>query len=201
MVNFLSNLDRLLFLAINGWNHPIFDTFFYFVSETTSWIPLYLLLLYFFQRRYGWRGFGFGLLFIVLLISLADSGSVHLFKNVFERLRPCHQPDLEGMVHLVRGHCGGKYGFISSHAANTMAIALFFGLALRKTWIWIALFTYAFLTGYSRIYLGVHYPFDVLGGFMYGGIAGAWVYLLFHWLIRKIPFIKPPLSFESNSST
>ncbi len=121
-------------------------------------------------------------LFLAALIALSDQSSVHLFKNVFERLRPCHNPDLEGMVHLVRGHCGGKYGFISSHASNTFAVAIFLRSVLRTRPVVILLFAWAVLVCYSRIYLGVHYFCDVLVGGLWGAFLGWRMYRLYDYL-------------------
>lgn len=127
------------------------------------------------------------LLFILLLITLSDQISVHAFKNVFERLRPCHTPDLLLVVHTVE-KCGGQFGFISSHAANSFALAFFISGLLRKSYKWIpyVMYSWAALTIYSRIYLGVHFPGDVLGGAILGMILG-WIVLKgFRILDRKM---------------
>ncbi len=119
-----------------------------------------------------------------LAVTVSDLTAVHLFKNVFLRLRPCHEPSIAGMVHLVNDHCGGKYGFISSHASNSFALATFLSLLLGKK---IRLFTllimlWAILLSYSRVYLGVHYPGDVIVGAIWGAGIGAAVFSL-----TKIP--------------
>ncbi len=171
MLNWLQNLDQSIFLFINGHHSLLFDNLMWFASGRLSWLPLYLLLIVLLAVRQKWRA-ALTLLFVAALITASDQSSVHLFKEVFHRLRPCHNPSLEGMVHLVRGHCGGKYGFISSHASNTFAVAVFLRSVFRTRWITILLFAWAVLVCYSRIYLGVHYFGDVLVGGLWGALLG-----------------------------
>jgi len=114
----------------------------------------------------------FILLGIALCVLLADQLSVHLFKNVFQRLRPSHEPELTGMVHLVRDYRGGNWGFVSSHAANTFAIATFLSLIFKNRKFWIILFSWCIIVSYTRIYLGVHYPGDIFGGALLGMVIG-----------------------------
>jgi undecaprenyl-diphosphatase len=112
---------------------------------------------------------------------------VLLFKDTVQRLRPCHAPDLQGLVHLVNGHCGGLYGFVSSHAANHFAIATFMTgmLQRRPRWAAAVLYIWAALIGYSRIYLGAHYPGDVIVGAMYGALIGGLAYGLFRSIHQR----------------
>ncbi|MDX9941604.1 MAG: phosphatase PAP2 family protein [Bacteroidales bacterium] len=178
MLDFLLDLDKQLFLALNGLNNGFFDQVMYYISEKVTWIPLYALLLFLIFKRFRWRGLVV-LLLVVVLVTLSDQLSV-LMKNSFLRLRPCHEPALEGLVHIVRGHCGGRYGFVSSHAANTFALATFmtFLLGDRFQWVLPLMFAYAGLNAYSRIYLGVHYPGDVI----FGALLGVFIGLLVWWL-------------------
>lgn len=130
---------------------------------------------------------------VALLITISDQVSVHLFKNVFQRLRPCHEPALEGMVYTL-GRCGGKFGFISSHASNSFAIAVFMALLLWKTLrvMAIIMLVWAAMVSYSRVYLGVHYPGDILVGGMVGALEalmvyGIWIIILRLSISRKHP--------------
>ena len=171
MLDFLHKIDVSLFLFLNGLHNDFFDSVMVWISAKYSWIPLYVLILGWIIYKYRLKSIIL-ILSIILLITVSDQGSVHLFKNVFERLRPCHNPDLEGMVHLVNNRCGGKYGFISSHAANVFALASFLIPLFRQRWFSIFIICWAVVVSYSRIYLGVHYPFDILVGAAFGWLVG-----------------------------
>lgn len=181
----LVRLDQQLLLYLNSINSPFWDEVMYAISGKLIWIPLYLAILIFLGFRYK-RKFIVIFLFIILGITIADQTSVHLFKNVFQRLRPCHEPALEGLVHLVKGECGGLYGFVSSHATNSFYVALFSLLFIRKRWFTVMIISWALIVGYSRIYLGVHYPGDVLCGSMLGAFVGWGIYSLYVFTDKKV---------------
>lgn len=185
---FLLKLDRQFFLAINGWHSPFFDEIMYVLSQKLVWAPLYAILLIMLWLVYR-RNFWYIVPLIILLVTLTDQVSVVLFKDIFHRLRPCHEPSLEGMVQLVRGQCGGKFGFISSHAANTFGVAIFAGslLKVRFKWVLPVLIFWASIVCYSRVYLGVHYPGDVIVGALVGSISGYFILLLFKWIMSRTP--------------
>lgn len=122
--------------------------------------------------------------FVVIVIILADQISVNLFKEVFLRLRPCHNPEIKDLVHTINGACGGKYGFVSSHASNTFALAVFVGSVFKKQveWMLFTMFLWAAIVSYSRIYVGVHYPGDVLVGALLGSLIGFLIWITLRYV-------------------
>ena len=186
MLEFLLNADTKLFLLINGWHTPFFDLLMTYISAKLFWLPLYLLLLYLMIREYGKKSLIL-LLFVAAVLVLTDQVSVHLFKNVFQRLRPCHDESLSALVHIVNNHCGGKYSFVSSHATNVFGIVAFMYGLLGKRYKWLiwVLLVWGVLVMYSRVYLGVHYPGDVLAGAVVGMIIGSLVLLMYQYADKK----------------
>lgn len=173
----LNNWDTQLFLLINGMHAPWLDSVMWWISEKTSWIPLYVALMGFLYYRFRWRALWI-LAGIAVLVAIADQSSVYLFKETFQRIRPCHQDQIAGIVHLVNDYCGGRFGFISNHACNHFAVAVFTALWIRKWWYWAGFLLWAGVVSYSRIYLGVHFPGDVLGGAVVGSLLAWGIYAL-----------------------
>ena len=165
--------DQQMLLAVNGTHTPFWDVVMWNISLPLVWLPAYIILLYLCIRYYKWQTI-FVLLFAVALIAMTDSISVHVFKDLFMRWRPTHEPALEGMVHVVNGYKGGDYGFVSSHACNYFGIAIFFSMIFRKNLRYFPFFSIsiAALIAYSRVYLGVHYPGDVFCGALLGSLLG-----------------------------
>lgn len=185
MLDFLIELDQKLLLFLNGLNHPFLDPVMFYISYKFTWIPLYLFLLVLVFWRYKWKGF-LVLIFIVLLVTLSDQGSVFV-KNTIMRLRPCREPLLDGLLHMV-SRCPGGYSFVSSHATNTFALAIFINklLGLRFRFVVPVMIAYAALNAYSRVYLGVHYPGDVIFGSLLGILIGWLVFFLWEKLNQFI---------------
>ena len=172
-MNKLVELDTILFNLINSSGDSSFDTFMILMSDKLIFIPLYIYILYILFKMFK-KDFLWIILSISFLIFLADFGSVKFFKEVFERLRPCYQ--LENVRIVLE--CGGKYGFISSHASNMFSIAFFIGLLTKRKFLFIGLFSLATIIGYSRIYLGVHFPFDIVGGMFWALLVSYFTYFL-----------------------
>jgi undecaprenyl-diphosphatase len=165
------------FHMVNSMGFEAMDPIMLLISNKFTFIPLYLYLLYLLYKNSP-SNFIWMLVAVATLIFFADAGSVHLFKNQFEVLRPCYTPIVMQEMRFVTD-CGGQYGFISSHASNSFAIAFFISLLLksRKTFFW--LFNWAALVGLSRVYLGVHFPYDVIGGMFWGLFVSLLVYKIF----------------------
>lgn len=166
----IEKLDKDLFLFFNRHGNEALDPFMVFLSQRAVWIPLYILLLILIIRVFKKRTY---LFFITasICVFLSDKFSVYM-KNAVARYRPCHNTDLTELIRLPDG-CGGQFGFVSSHAANTLGIAVFITYFLGRHYKWIpyVMFAWALLVSYSRIYLGAHYPLDILGGFMVGALS------------------------------
>jgi undecaprenyl-diphosphatase len=181
----IEQLDRQLFLFLNSLNSPFCDRVMYALSGKVIWAPLYLAILIYLGIKYK-RKFLVIIPFIIIAVAMADQFSVQIFKNVFHRLRPCHEPSLQGLVHLVNGECGGLYGFVSSHASNSFNVALLSLMFIKKRWYTICIIIWASVIGYSRIYLGVHYPGDIICGSMLGALIGWGCYKLYELTDNKV---------------
>lgn len=189
----LERLDQQFFLFLNSMNSPFFDQVMHAISGKLIWVPLYLAILVYLGITYK-RKFLIILIFIILAATLSDQTSV-LVKNLVQRLRPCNEPALKGLVHIVNGECGGLFGFVSSHATNSFDVALLSLLFIRKRWYSFVIIIWALIIGYSRIYLGVHYPGDVICGSLLGAFIGWGVYNLYvltdRILLRDKPYFNP----------
>ncbi|MFC4094354.1 phosphatase PAP2 family protein [Euzebyella saccharophila] len=179
MLQELVQWDKELFLFLNNLGTPSWDAFWMFITNKWSAIPLYTLLLGLTFKHYGLNRTLVILVSVALMIVVTDQLS-NFFKYGVQRLRPCYDPELDGLVRLVKNSCGGKFGYFSAHAGNNFAVALFFTFLLRAYYRYIGVFLilWALLVSYSRIYIGVHFPLDVLTGALIG--------LIFSWLFTKL---------------
>ncbi|RPH32508.1 MAG: phosphatase PAP2 family protein [Bacteroidales bacterium] len=187
MVEILLKWDSQLFLLLNGIHSPFWDSIMIFASGKLNWLPLYLLIIFFIALKNRWKTLWW-LIAIAIVVVATDQLSVGLFKNVFQRLRPCHNSELQGLIHLV-GRCGGQYGFVSSHAANTFGVAVFLSLLFSKRWITYSLLIWAAFVSYSRIYLGVHFPGDVICGAILGAGIGISLWLPANYFINRMKWV------------
>lgn len=154
-------------------------------TKTPFWLPLYLALVYLIIKNKKWNTL-YILVGVALTITLADQITSGFMKPFFARLRPSQESGLTGILHTVNNYKGGLYGFASSHAANTFGVAMFIWLLFKRKYHWISvIFIWAAFIGYTRIYLGVHYPGDILVGAVIGLLCG-WIGFLFaNWLVSK----------------
>ena len=188
MLERLIHIDTEILLAINGWHAPWADTLMWIISAKETWIPLYLLLIGLLVWRYRqpattrvkWMQKVPACVLMIIVIGLAvgaaDFIASGILKDWVARPRPSRVPELEGVLHLVNGYKSGRYGFVSSHAANTMACGLLFSLIWRKKITTCGLMLWVAANCYSRMYLGVHYPLDILGGLMVGILVAVGAY-------------------------
>lgn len=176
----LLELDKKIFLELNSsFRNPFVDQLMMFLSTTSAWIPLYIFLVYLLIKTFRKQTW-IVLLAVALTIFLADQITSSVMKPLFERLRPSHEPSLAEQINIVNKYRGGRFGFASSHAANTFGVATLMFLILKNHRPWVGfLFVWPLLIGYTRIYLGVHYPGDILAGFFVGFLCAMVVYAVF----------------------
>ncbi|MBR6118150.1 MAG: phosphatase PAP2 family protein [Paludibacteraceae bacterium] len=177
------SIDSDIVIAINGCNSPYMDELMWLISKPTTWIPLYVLLLVLMWVKIkDWRKMVIILVGFAIAVGLSDFICSGILKPIVCRLRPTHDPNMP-MLHLVHKYRGGLYGFCSSHAANSMAVAVLFSLLYRKKTVTALLMVWVAAVCYSRMYLGVHYPTDILAGLAIGSLLAALT-----WLVLSIAY-------------
>ncbi|NMR33051.1 phosphatase PAP2 family protein [Chryseobacterium aquaticum] len=173
--------DKKVFLYLNSLGDTPFDQFWILISGTFIWIPLYIIFCYFLYKNFNLKSLLYILIFIAIGVTVSDQ-LASIFKYGVARLRPCHDPSLQPYMRIV--HCGGQFGFYSAHASNTFFLASYLSFLLKDKLKWFpyTIFVWAVLVSYSRIYLGVHFPIDILVGAFVGILLG----VVFSMLAKKV---------------
>lgn len=197
MITSIKELDTEIFLFCNSKHNEFFDSIMLWASSRYTWLPLYLFFLFLVFKQVGKRVWLVAIA-AALLITASDQISVHCFKLVFLRYRPCHNLLIQQLVH-VNGSCGGTFGFISSHASNSFALAMFLTLFFRNKikYIGYFVFLWAAFVSYSRVYNGVHYPADITVGALVGILIALLIFKLYQLADSKFTTI----SYESVTNT
>lgn len=182
----LIDKDQQLFLYLNGLGSEPYDAFWMFMTDKWSSIPLYVFLLILCLRTLKWKKTIVVLVLVALMIGVTDQ-LANAFKYGFERLRPCHEEDIVPLMRLVKSYCGGQFGYFSAHASNSFAVVTFFSILLNKNYKWLpmVLVIWGITVAYSRIYIGVHYPLDVITGISIGMVLGLLFSKLFKYTIKR----------------
>jgi undecaprenyl-diphosphatase len=176
-------LDTQLFIYLNSLGSETYDGLWLIITKQVNWIPFFLLLLYLIYKKIGIKQTGYLLLFVAFLVVATDQ-ITNLFKYTFQRPRPCNNPEINTFIRVVQART--SFSFFSGHAANTMAVATFLYLIFKKQFKYLGfLFLWPLIFAYSRIYLGLHYPLDILSGYLCGLITGYLAYKTYKWALKK----------------
>ncbi len=177
------HIDKELFVFLNNLGSEPFDAFWLIITKQLHWSPFFVGVFYLLQRKLGWKNLGIIILFLAVLITFTDQVT-NLFKNHFQRLRPCNDEEISGIIRIVKD--SETFSFFSGHASNSMATTTFVFLIIRKfykhTYL---LFLFPLIFAYSRIYLGLHFPGDILTGYLFGAICGFGIYKIYNHFSNK----------------
>nr|WP_315150598.1 phosphatase PAP2 family protein [uncultured Flavobacterium sp.] len=176
-------LDTQLFIYLNSLGSETYDGLWLIITKQVNWIPFFLLLFYLIYKKLGIKQTGYLLIFVAVLVFATDQ-TTNLFKNTFQRPRPCNNPEINTFIRIVQSRT--SFSFFSGHAANTMAVATFLYLIFKNQfkYFWL-LFLWPLIFAYSRIYLGLHYPIDILTGYLFGFILGWLMYKVYQWALKR----------------
>lgn len=192
MIEWLEQIDQQIILFINGMNHPVIDDVMWWISNKFFWFPFYLLLFILVYIKFSLREALLFTLFGFIAVGIADLIATHLFKEMIGRYRPSHNLEIGHLLNFYEFkpgefYKGGQYGFVSGHATNSFVIALMFIQRLRNNYKWImpVMIIWALLVCYSRIYLGVHYLSDIIGGILLGSLISLLMYRAYLFILQK----------------
>ncbi|MEZ4852759.1 phosphatase PAP2 family protein [Flavobacterium sp.] len=179
----LLTLDKELFIFLNGLGSEAFDGFWKIITKQLYWSPFFIAVFHLLQRKVGWKNLGIIILFLAVLITFTDQAT-NFFKNHFQRFRPCNDPEIKDFIRIVMQR--NSYSFFSGHAANSMASTVFIVLIMRKYYKFTGLlFFFPLVFAYSRIYLGLHFPSDILTGYVFGTFSGTLFYKLYEIFYKR----------------
>ncbi|MEY3499059.1 MAG: hypothetical protein RL308_728 [Bacteroidota bacterium] len=183
MLEKILSLDQKIFIYLNGLGSSTFDGLWLLITKQTNWIPFFLVLLYFIYKKIGTKQTLYLLLFVIVLVTISDQFT-NLVKDTFQRLRPCSNPEINGIIRVVKS--SKTFSFFSGHAANTMAVSTFLYLNLKRKFKYFGfLFLWPLVFAYSRIYLGLHYPLDIICGYSSGFILGFLMFKIYQSAQKK----------------
>ncbi|MEO8237998.1 MAG: phosphatase PAP2 family protein [Flavobacterium sp.] len=183
MLEKIKELDTSLLVYLNSLGSETYDKFWLIITQQLYWTPFFLFLFYIIYKKIGIKQTLYVVLFIAVLVAFTDQ-ITNLVKNNFQRLRPCNNPEINTIIRVVQSR--KSYSFFSGHAANTMAVSTFLYLILKRHFKYLGfLFLWPLIFAYSRIYLGLHYPGDILTGYLVGAILGSLLYLVYRKLKPK----------------
>lgn len=184
MLEKIIHLDKELLVFFNGLGSEQYDGLWLIITKQIYWAPFFLFVFYLLQKKIGWKNFGYFVLFLAVLILVSDQ-TTNLFKNSFQRLRPCNDEEIKGIIRIVKD--SKSFGFFSGHAANSMAATVFVFMILKQHYNHVyLLFLFPLIFAYSRIYLGLHFPLDILSGYFFGATFGFLCYKLYEkYVIRN----------------
>ena len=183
MLEKIIDFDKEAIVFLNNLGSETYDGLWLIITKQLNWTPFFLFIFYLLQKKIGWKKFGYYILFTAVLILICDQ-TVNLFKYGFERLRPVNDTEINGLLRIVK--TSKSFSFFSGHATNSMASTVFMVMILRKYYKHAyLLFLFPLIFAYSRIYLGLHFPTDILTGYVFGATMGFGCYKLFEKFVIR----------------
>jgi len=181
----LLQLDKDLLIWFNCFHTPFWDAIMMFFTRIEFWIPFYILVAYQIYKNKSKEALWW-LIGLLVLVIIGDLISTHLFKNILQRFRPSHEPSLYGIVELVKGYAGDSFGFVSSHATAVFAFAIYTSKLFKNKIYTVFIVMWSLLIVYTRLYLGLHYPGDIIGGIALGWVLGYFIFRITRWWIYRL---------------